>query len=218
MRYITHGTIVVPGDKISDDSEIMQGGVYIKDGSYYSNCLGVFEEKEKTPRVTPLVNVYTPRKDDLVIGKVIDVKKGNATVDIGSLYNCILRLKKDVPITVGSVVKAKVEMASRKEDPVLTIDGDDLGVLERGIVLRFPPSKIPRLIGRGGSMISLLKNLLGISIFIGKNGYVWFDTAEPQHIRIAKLVLDKIARESHIPGLTDRIKALLEEEIAKNKK
>ncbi len=43
----------------------------------------------------------------------------------------------------------------------------------RGSVIDISHVKIPRVIGRNGSMISMLKKELNVSIFVGQNGRIW---------------------------------------------
>jgi len=73
--------------------------------------------------------------------------------------------------------------------------------------LTITPSKVPRLIGKQGSMIELIKNKTNCQIIVGQNGVVWIKGE--QEGLAAKAILT-IENESHISGLTDKITAMLE--------
>ncbi len=96
----------------------------------------------------------------------------------------------------------KIELAPRE---------GQLRVLRSGRVVEVSYTKVPRVIGRAGSMISLLKSKLDVNIFVGKNGRIWINgKAEDEDLAIK--VIKRIEREAHTSGLTDRITKLLEEE------
>jgi exosome complex component RRP4 len=75
---------------------------------------------------------------------------------------------------------------------------------KEGRIIDVTPSKVPRLIGRSGSMIAMLKNETNCNIFVGQNGRIWL-TGKDKGMDMAVKAIFKIERESHIPGLTDRM-------------
>ena len=93
----------------------------------------------------------------------------------------------------------------------LTLNDQRLRQIKDGRVIEVTPSKVPRLIGRSGSMIAMLKNETNCNIFIGQNGRVWL-TGKDKNLDLAARTIQKIEKESHIPGLTDRIVKFLKEE------
>jgi exosome complex component RRP4 len=96
----------------------------------------------------------------------------------------------------------KVELAPKE---------GQLRVLRSGRIVEISYTKVPRVIGRAGSMISLLKSKLDVNIFVGKNGRIWINgKAEDEDLAIK--VIKRIEREAHTSGLTDRITKFLEEE------
>jgi len=79
----------------------------------------------------------------------------------------------------------------------------------RGRIVRITPSKVPRLIGRKGSMISMLKRETGCHIIIGMNGVVLVRCRRPEDEELVIEAIEKIARESHVEGLTDRVTKMI---------
>src|SRR3990172_7439560 len=93
----------------------------------------------------------------------------------------------------------------------LTLNDQRLRPIREGRVVEVTPSKVPRLIGRGGSMIAMLKNETGCNIFVGQNGRIWV-MGKDKGMDLAVRAILKIERETHISGLTERITRFLKEE------
>ena len=66
---------------------------------------------------------------------------------------------------------------------------------------------------RNGSMIKMLKNLTGCNIFVTQNGRIWIRGDNIKKERLLIDAINKINREAHTSGLTDRIEAYLKEKI-----
>jgi exosome complex component RRP4 len=90
-----------------------------------------------------------------------------------------------------------------------------LGKITRGQIIKVTPSKIPRVIGRKGSMISMIKQETGCQIILGLNGVILVTGKNPEDEDIAMAAIQKIEAESHTSGLTDRITQFLKEEKTK---
>ena len=90
----------------------------------------------------------------------------------------------------------------------------------RGQLVKVTPTKIPRIIGRQGSMVSMIKKETGCQLTIGQNGLVLISGRSPEEERIAVLALRKIENESHTSGLTDKVTEMIrkERELIDNKK
>jgi exosome complex component RRP4 len=81
--------------------------------------------------------------------------------------------------------------------------------------MRVTPTKIPRIIGRKGSMISMIKTETNCQIILGLNGTILVTGKSVAEEELAMTAIKKIEDESHTSGLTDRITHLLKEEKAK---
>ncbi len=114
---------------------------------------------------------------------------------------------------VGDLVIAQVIAFDRTRDPLLTTKGRGLGKMTSGHVAKISPTKIPRIIGKKGSMITMLKKETGTDIIPGQNGVILATGGSPDQERIAVEALYMIEREAHTTGLTDRVKAMIEERM-----
>jgi len=82
--------------------------------------------------------------------------------------------------------------------------------LKGGRIIEITSSKVPRVIGKQGSMITLIKEKTECKIIVGQNGRVWISGPTPEKEILAVDVINKIEHEAHLDGLTDRIKEYLE--------
>jgi len=91
----------------------------------------------------------------------------------------------------------------------VTMMGPNLRKLEGGQTIDVDATKVPRLIGRGGSMIGLLKRLTRCSMIVGQNGRIWID-GTVEDVTIALAAVKKIEADAHKLGLTDAVAAFIE--------
>ncbi|MFQ5976358.1 MAG: KH domain-containing protein, partial [Candidatus Hydrothermarchaeales archaeon] len=75
-------------------------------------------------------------------------------------------------------------------------------------ILEISPAKVPRVIGKKNSMISMIKRETGCQIVVGQNGKVWVDGKE-ESVNIVAETIKKIEKEAHTPGLTNRVKDMI---------
>ena len=224
--------MVTPGEVIAEGDFTIGTHVYRRDKKIISQVIGLVTIKDNQVSVVPLKGKYLPRVGDLVIGKVIDVSLSSWIVDIASPYPGVMRTSVSLdrrfdPVKdqtrkifdVGDVLVAKVLSYDRTRDPTLTLRSNNrsggsspyLGKLVGGRIVDVSPSKIPRLIGRRGSMISTIKQYTNCRMIVGQNGRVWFKGNNFDDEYLVLQAIEKIDREAHTTGLTDRIKEFLEE-------
>jgi exosome complex component RRP4 len=116
---------------------------------------------------------------------------------------------------IGDILIVKILSADRINKPELTTVGKYLGVRNNGIVISIDPPKIPRVIGRSGSMIKMLKNLTKCNIFVTQNGRIWIKGEDLAHERLLIESINKIEDEAHTVGLTDRMQEFIMNEKKK---
>lgn len=98
----------------------------------------------------------------------------------------------------------------------MSLRGRGLGKLRGGRILEIIPAKVPRLIGRKGSMINLIKNETDSRLIIGQNGRIWLNGRTLEIELVIEKAIRKIESEAHTSGLTDRIKEFITKELKKS--
>ena len=107
-------------------------------------------------------------------------------------------------LRIGSSIMTKVKDVDPTMKVELTLNDKKLGPIKTGQVIEISHTRVPRLIGKGGSMISMLKKEMNCNIFVGQNGRIWINgAADDMDLALRTILL--IEREAHTNGLTDRI-------------
>lgn len=215
--------LVTPGEFLSDEVALADEGTYVEDGKVFSSVFGIASLKNHI-RVVPFSGKYIPRPGDMIIGIVTEVSFSNWIVDIRSPYEGLLHISEfprrientDMSkyLTVGDSIMTLVKDVDPRMKVELTLSDQKSRQIKDGRIIDVTPFKVPRLIGRSGSMIAMLKNETNCNIFVGQNGRIWL-TGRDKDLELAVKAVFKIERESHIPGLTDRMIKFFKDE--KNK-
>ncbi len=211
---------MIPGEFLSEDERQADEGTYVENGKVFSSVLGIASLKDRI-RVVPLSGKYIPRSGDMIVGVIKEIAFSNWIVDIRSPYEGLLHIS-EFPrrieseemskyLNIGDSIMALVSDVDVNMKVELTLNDQRLRPIKEGRIIEVTPSKVPRLIGRGGSMIAMLKNETGCNIFVGQNGRIWI-TGKDSGMDLAARAILKIERETHIPGLTERITRFLKEE------
>jgi exosome complex component RRP4 len=216
--------LYIPGQMIEGVSLKPGNGTYIYGRDIYAAQLGVKSVWSDYVNIIPLGGRYMPHKGDSVIGIIEDIGPSNWLVNINAPYPAPLHAS-EVPwkvdfgdtarfLNVGDVVVAEVLMVDEMKKVQVTMNGPQMRKLSQGHIVEIPPSKVPRVIGKSGSMIKMIVNYTKCKLFVGQNGRIWVD-GEPENMIVALKAVRKIEAESHVLGLTDSIKAMLETESQK---
>jgi exosome complex component RRP4 len=216
----TKRELVIPGDHLSEE-ELKSGmGTYSDSGKIYASRLGVKNIRAGYINVVPLGGRYIPRPGDYVIGNIVDIGPSNWLVDINAPYPAPLHVN-DVPwrvefgdtarfLKIGDMILIKIQNVDEIKRVHVTLNDHDLRKLSGGRITEISHSKVPRVIGKGGSMITLIKRFTKCRMFVGQNGRIWID-GDPADIMVAQSVIEKIDAEAQVSGLTESIKGFLEE-------
>ncbi len=193
--------IVFPGEMLAD-RPFRTRGVYVRDGKTYAALIGLYDDE--TGNFIPLEGVYEPQVGDVLIGVVTDLKPNGYVVDTGLPHDAVIS-SRDLrgEVDVGDVIVAKV----RSVDEVKNISLMDPVVLKGGKIIEISPVKVPRVIGKKGSMLAQIMDKTGSKIVVGKNGRIWISGGNEY---LATKAILKIESEAHTSGLTDRIAKYLE--------
>jgi exosome complex component RRP4 len=92
---------------------------------------------------------------------------------------------------------------------MLTIQDKDLGKIPRGELLKISATRVPRLIGKRGSMIQTIEQATQTRVLIGQNGIVVVMGRNPEGIKLAMRAIRMVEEEAHTANLTQRVKVLL---------
>ena len=214
--------IVIPGQELAQGLEYLPSqGTFREEDKIISTYLGLVSINQRFIKVIPLTGKYVPKVDDMVIGKVTDIGFYGWTLDIGCAYHAVLSLsetsgfiERNDDLTkyydYGDVVVVGITRVTKQKSVDLTTKGPGLKKLIGGKIIEVTPSKVPRMIGKQGSMITMLKEKTGCNVIIGQNGRAWIKGDSTEKEALVTKTIMKIEKESHINGLTDKIKNMLE--------
>ena len=215
--------LVVPGDILAEGIDYLPSGGCIRENdNIIANHLGLVILDNRFVKVIPLAGKYVPKVGDTVIGYVADMSFNGWFFDINGPYEAALMVKdvaefidKDMDLAqfynFGDLVITQVSRVTRYSNINLTTKGPGLRKITGGKVIAITPTKVPRVIGKQGSMVQMLKEKTNCNIIVGQNGLVWVEGKNPNDELMATEAILKIEHESHIDGLTDKMKEFLEE-------
>ncbi len=202
--------IVVPGEVVTVDRKKLGSHVYLYQGKIYADCLGIARVDGDMASVVPLEGKYLAQPGDLVVGVLVSEKFAGYHSDVNHFYPAFIS-KKEVQenLKPGTIVSAKVVDVNEMNELVL----EQARVFYGGDLISVSPVKIPRIIGKNGSMLEVLKRGTGCSILVGRNGRIWL---KGSNVPLAIKAIEIIEREAHRENLTERITAFLREEAQKS--
>jgi len=214
--------VVVPGEVLAEGMDYLPSyGTYRKDDKIYAERVGLISVDGKVLKSIALSGRYLPKKNDTVIGKVFDILISGWRIDINSAYSSVLPLQEasfdyiqkgaDLSkiFALGEWVVGKITRVTSQNLVDLSVKGPGLRKLHGGRIIKVSPTKVPRIIGKQGSMVSMIKDTTGCRITVGQNGVIWLE-GEPKAEILAVQTIKKIEQEAHKKGLTDEIKVYLE--------
>ena len=214
----TDRVLVVPGEELGDSTYKSGMGTYRRGNIIYAAQLGIVNIRSGFINVIPVGGRYQPRQGDSVIGLVQDVGPSNWMVDINCPYVAFLHAnetqwKVDFGtagqfLGVGDIILAKIGQVDETKRVNLTMKEQGLRKMTSGQISKIAHAKVPRVIGKGGSMISLLKEHTGCRIFVGQNGVIWID-GDLEGIRRTTTAIRMIDRGAQLHGLTDDVRKFL---------
>jgi len=215
--------VVIPSQLLGDIKTKKAGrGTFIENGKIYSETIGVLSNNSDYINVIPLEGRYDPVKGDFVIGIVEEPLASSWLVDIKAPYPALLHVN-EVPWDVefnetekylnkGDSIMAKVLQVDIEKKLQITLNDRNLYKIKGGHIIDVEPSKVPRVIGKKGSMISLLKKYTRCRIFVGQNGRIWV-SGDDEGIRKLIQTIKKIEKESLSYGLTNKIEEMLKKDV-----
>ena len=215
MKTDVERQIVIPGEVIVKGADFLPGeGTEKRGDEIVALRYGLAEESNRLVRVISLSGVYQPRKGNVVIGKVENITFYGWVIDLDSPEGAFLPLQ-EVPrfvskdgltdvMDIGDMVVAKIlSVNARGID--LTIKSRGLGKIDEGMIIKINSNKVPRIIGKEGSMINLIKQESGCNITVGQNGLIWVKGNSVEDELLVKRALMFISEKSFSSGLTEEV-------------
>jgi exosome complex component RRP4 len=213
---------VIPGDRIIEGNHRPLFNVLRSGNSLVSTRVGIAEAGREGVKVIPLSGVYIPRTNDIIIGKIMDHSSLSWEVDINACFSAHLPAQ-DVfgrdfsparddmsrELAIGDLITARIIAFDRTRDPMITIQDKDLGKIPRGEFIKISATRVPRLIGKRGSMIQTIEQATRTRILIGQNGVIVVTGRNAEGMSLAVRAIRMVEEEAHTSNLTQRVKALL---------
>lgn len=212
--------IVFPGDVIFEGKNMIPGrGTFREGDKIISKVIGLKNIDKRVVSVIPLAGPYIPKVGDYVIGEIIEVGLNHWMVDINAPYQAAMVMfeiqefvDKNADLSryldLGDLIFTKIINVTKNKYINLTMKDVRCRKLIGGLVVHITPSKVPRLIGKKGSMINTIKKYTGSMILVGQNGRVWVKGGNETLAAEAIYMVDKY---SHQTGLTEMVENFLKE-------
>jgi exosome complex component RRP4 len=219
--------IVVPGEILVEGMDNLPGaGTYREGENILAGKMGLVSIDGRTIKLIGLSGRYAPKRDDTIICKVIDVNFGGWRLETNTPYSAMLGMKEATSDFIArgadltqyydldDYIVCKITNVTSQKLIDVTMKAPGLRKLKGGRIVQVNTHKVPRIIGKGGSMVSMIKQATNTIITVGQNGLVWLQGQPKDELLVVK-TLKKIEEESHLAGLTERIKIFLEKETGK---
>jgi exosome complex component RRP4 len=201
----------------------LQNNVVLEGKRIISTTIGLSDVSDDSVRVISLTGVYLPKIDDLVIGTIQYIHGNSWFADINSCYQGML-LGQDVfgrgsyptksemeeRLSKGDIIFAKIANSDRQREPLISIADQSLGKIDSGELVKISPTKIPRLIGKQGSMIQTIEGSTNATITVGQNGLLVVSCDETNGLLKALAAIRMVDEQAHLVNLTDKVKKMLE--------
>jgi len=213
-QFVLPGDVIVTGDYRPEQNVILEGNKLM------STAIGFSEIKDDLVTVTPLIGLYTPKTDDLVIGKIVSHNALSWQVDINSYYSGILTASdifgKDyspsrddlsLKLKTGDIILARIANVNSR-DPLITIIGENLGKIDSGELIKISPTKIPRLTG---SVIQTIEASTNATITVGQNGLIILKCDNSTGLKKSIASIKMIGMAQHDANLEEKIQKFLDE-------
>jgi len=217
-QFVLPGDVIVTGDYRPEQNVILDGDRLM------STAVGFSEIEDNSVTVTPLTGLYTPKTDDLVIGKIVSHNALSWEVDINSYYSGILtafdifgkdyspsRDDLSLKLNTGDIILARIANVNSR-DPLITIIGENLGKIDSGELVKISPTKISRLIGKHSSRIQTIEASTNATITVGQNGLIILKCDDSTGLKKAIATIKMIGVTHSNANLEEKIQNILDED------
>lgn len=207
--------VVVPGELIVSGEDYLPGEGARREGeNIVASRFGLAEEAGRMIKVIAISGAFVPRRNNVILGRVTDLTFNGWLIDIDSASSAFLPIMEsprfinknelDQFLGIGEVIAAKIwSVKGRNID--LTLKGKGLGKLEGGFIFHVSPNRVPRIIGREGSMINLIKDKTACNITVGQNGWIWIKGNSIDDEIKARKAIEFVTEKVYVEGLTEEV-------------
>lgn len=220
--------VVAPGQVLAEGMDyIPSQGTYRLGDKVLAQRLGLLSIEGKVLKIIPLSGKYLPKRNDVIIGKIVEILISGWRMETNCAYPAMLSMKEATSeyiargadlskyFDIDDYIVTKIVNVTSQKLVDVSMRGPGLRKLIGGRIIGVNSNKVPRIIGKQGTMISMIKQATNCKIIVGQNGLIWVQGDEPNFELLAVEMIKKIEEESHINGLTERIKKILEEKTGK---
>lgn len=220
--------IVIPGEVLAEGMDYLPaGGAFREKDNIISSQVGLVSVSGRLIRVIPVSGKYIPKRGDNVIGKISHVGMSNWGVDIGYANDAMLVMKEATSEFIprgadlthyfnnGDYILCKITNVTKTKLIDVSMKGLGLRKLTEGRIIKVVSAKVPRIIGKAGSMIKMIKDLTDCRIIVGQNGVAWLNGMDPDKEALAVEAIRMIEENSHKTGLTDEVEKFLKSKLKK---
>lgn len=215
--------LVLPGDELAPADKQRPGkGVYKEKEALWASQIGFRSDRQQFVNVVPFSGVYQPQVQDNLIATVISAGPSNWLMELNASHPATMHVTEspwrvdfgDTArfLNIGDSVYCTVFMVDETGHLQVSMKGQGYRKLYGGTLVEVSPYTVPRIIGRNGSMVSLLKEATGTRILVGQNGVVWVD-GKLGNIIVLKKALKMVQEEAFTQGLTERIRNFLAKQM-----
>jgi exosome complex component RRP4 len=212
-------TIVVPGEVIAEGNDFLPGEGTRREGKeILAQRFGLLEKNNKLVKIIPLSGAYVSRPGNVIIGRIIDITFNGWIIDILSTHEAFLSImecygyvnKRDLTelYDFNDLIVAKIKSVKARSID-LSMKERGFKKLEGGMLVRINSTRVPRVIGKAGSMVGMIKDETGCDIIVGQNGLVWINGDKIENELLAKKAIEMIVEKPFQEGLTEKVKEFL---------
>jgi exosome complex component RRP4 len=216
---MTQREIVLPGTYVGERKGRKVVNCYVEGEKVFSKVLGILKISDEEISVIPLAGKYFPKVGDRIIGRIEEIEVSGWIVDINSPYKAFLPASEAIDefidirrvdlsrfYDIDDIIFCKITKVTKNKIVQVSMKDMIARKLFGGIIIKITPYKVARVIGKGGSMIELIKKKTGSEIYVGQNGVIWIKGNKKEKAIEAILNIEK---EAHISGLTEKISKML---------
>ena len=182
--------VVVPGQVLAEGFDFLPSyGTYRDNENILADKLGLIHLEGKVIKIIPMAGRYHPKRYDVIIAKVTDIGMNAWRLNINSAYGAMLSSKEvgggggygSYPqkgnlskiYKIGDYLFCKIIQVSGQNLVDVSTNGPGLRKLYNGRIIHVNTHKVPRIIGKKGSMVNLIKQATDCKMVVGQNGIVW---------------------------------------------